>query len=420
MLSANTGHTNDRTTAAAPRTRIASLCVVLVIGAISLPLLASTTSAVAATRRATPPIGKQLAELRGYDTVAGDYFGSSVAVSGTTGIVGADGHAKDAGRAYVFTKTAAGWKHAGELKGSDTVADDYFGYSVAISGTTAIVSAYNYASGVGRAYVFTKSGAVWKQAAELKASDAVAGDYFGSSVAVSGTTAIVGADGHARDAGHTYVFTKTASGWKQTAELKGSDTVASDHFGYSVAISGASAVIGAPYHGNDAGRTYVFTKTATGWKQVAELKVAYVGHYAYGGFGWSVAISGNTSVVGAPGDANILGRAFVFSKTAGVWKRTAELTVAYVARYPFGGLGWSVAISGTTAVVGAEGDADILGRAFVFSKTSTGWKQVAELLGSNTVVGDGLGFSVATSGRTAIVGAYGHAHDAGRAYVFEA
>ena len=80
--------------------------------------------------------------------------------------------------------------------------------------------------------------------------------------------------------GGAYVFTKTASGWKQTAELKGSDTVASDHFGYSVAISGASAVIGAPYHGNDAGRTYVFTKTATGWKQVAELKVAYVGHYA--------------------------------------------------------------------------------------------------------------------------------------------
>ena len=80
MLSANTGHANDRTTAAAPRTRIASLCVVLVIGAISLPLLASTTSAVAATRRAPPPIGKQLAELRGYDTVGGDYFGSSVAV----------------------------------------------------------------------------------------------------------------------------------------------------------------------------------------------------------------------------------------------------------------------------------------------------------------------------------------------------
>ena len=70
--------------------------------------------------------------------------------------------------------------------------------------------------------------------------------------------------------------------------------------------------------------------------------------------------------------------------------------------------------------MGAEGDADILGRAFVFSKTSTGWKQVAKLSGSDTVVGDGLGFSVATSGRTAIVGAYGRAHDAGRAYVFEA
>jgi hypothetical protein len=399
--------------------RIASLWVLLAIGAISLPLLASITSAVAATRRATPPIGKQLAELRGYDTVTGDYFGGAVAISGTTAIVGADSHAKDAGRAYVFTKTAKGWKQAAELKGSDTVADDDFGYSVAISGTTAIVRAYNYASGVGRAYVFTNSGAVWKQAAELKGSDAVAGDYFGSSVAVSGTTAIVGAYGHAKDAGRAYVFTKTATGWKQTAELKGSDTVASDYFGYSVAISGASAVVGAPYHGNDAGRTYVFTKTALGWKQVAELKVAYVGHYTYGGFGWSVAISGTTAVVGAPGDANILGRAFVFSKTAGVWKQTAKLKVAY-AHYAFAGFGWSVAISGTTAVVGASGNANFLGRAFVFSKTSTGWKQAAELLGSDTVVGDGLGWSVAISGMTAIVGAYGHAKDGGRAYGFEA
>ena len=87
------------------KSRIASVCVILVIGAISLPLLASTTSAVAASPRTTPPIGKQLAELKGSDTVAGDYFGSSVAISGTTAVVGAPFHAKHAGRAYVFTKT---------------------------------------------------------------------------------------------------------------------------------------------------------------------------------------------------------------------------------------------------------------------------------------------------------------------------
>ena len=116
------------------------------------------------------------------------------------------GHAKAAGRAYVFTKTAAGWKQAAELKGSDTVAGDYFGGSVAISGTTIVVGAPVITKEAGRAYVFTKTASGWKQAAELKGSDTVAGDDFGDSVAISGTTAVVGADGHAKAAGRAYVF----------------------------------------------------------------------------------------------------------------------------------------------------------------------------------------------------------------------
>ena len=95
-------------------------------------------------------------------------------------------------------KTAGGWKQAAELKGSDTVAGDYFGYSVAISGTTAVVGAPDHAEHAGRAYVFTKTATGWKQVAELKGSDTVAGDDFGDSVAISGTTAVVGADGHAK------------------------------------------------------------------------------------------------------------------------------------------------------------------------------------------------------------------------------
>jgi hypothetical protein len=137
------------------RSRVATLSAFVAVGAISLPLLASTASAVAASPRTTTSIGTQLAELKGSDTVAGDAFGVSVAISGTTAIVGAFGHASFAGRAYVFTKTTTGWKQAAELKGSDTVAGDRFGASVAISGTTAIVGAWDHASGAGRAYVFT-------------------------------------------------------------------------------------------------------------------------------------------------------------------------------------------------------------------------------------------------------------------------
>ena len=156
------------------KSRIGSLSALLAVGAISMPLLASTTAAVAASPRTTPPIGKQLAELKGSDTVAGDYFGYSVAISGTTAIVGAYGHTKDAGLAYVFTKRAGVWKQTAELKGYDTVAGDYFGYSVAISGATAIVGAYGHASSAGRAYVFSRTATRWKQTAELKGSDTVA------------------------------------------------------------------------------------------------------------------------------------------------------------------------------------------------------------------------------------------------------
>jgi hypothetical protein len=71
------------------------------------------------------------------------------------------------------------------------------------------------------------------------------GDEFGTSVAISGTTAVVGAYAHADGAGRAYVFTKRVGGWEQVAELKGSDTVAGDNFGYSVAVSGSTVVVGA-------------------------------------------------------------------------------------------------------------------------------------------------------------------------------
>jgi nucleoside-specific outer membrane channel protein Tsx len=120
--------------------------------------------------------------------------------------VGADGHAKQSGRAYVFTNTASGWKQAAELKGSDTVAADGFGISVVISGATAIAGAPDHAKQSGRAYVFTNTASGWKQAAELKGSDTVAEDGFGVSVVISGTTVVVGAPDRAKDAGQAYLF----------------------------------------------------------------------------------------------------------------------------------------------------------------------------------------------------------------------
>ena len=343
--------------------RTSSLSMLVAVGAISLPLLASTPSAAVASPRAAPSTGSELAELEG-----SDLFGGSVAISGKTAVVGAYGNyfSGATGAAYVFTNTATGWNQVAELKGSDTVAHDQFGGSVAISGTTIVVGAANHASFAGRAYVFTKTATGWKQTAELKGSDAAAGDYFGDSVAISGTTVIVGAEGFLHHSGgRAYVFTKTGSTWNQVAELGSSDTFFDNDCGMSVAISGTTVVVGA------------------------------VGDYV--------------------GDSEFAGAAYVFTKEGAMWNQVAKLEGSDIAANDW--FGSSVAISGTTAVVGAYDHAKKEGAAYVFTKTGAMWNQVAELKGSDTVAGDEFGYSVAISGTTAVVGAPVHASDAGRAYV---
>ena len=390
----------------------ASLSALVMVGAVSLPLLASCTTATATGPRTAAP--KQLAELKGSDTTTTDEFGVSVGVSGPTAVVGTSGAAY-AGRAYVFAKTASGWSQVAELKGSDATPGDHFGNSVAISGTTVVVGAYDQAKDAGRAYVFAKTASGWGQVAELKGSDTVADDYFGWSVAVSGATVVVGAVGHARYMGRAYVFTKTTSGWEQTAELEGSGTVTEDGFGTSVAVSGTMAVVGAEGYAKGAGRAYVFSETEGVWKQTAELKGSDT--VTGDNFGTSVALSGTTVVVSSYGQADSAGRAYVFTGTTGVWKQTAELKGSDTAAGDYFGI--SAAVSGTSVVVGAYDHATDAGRAYVFTGTAGVWKQTAELKGSDTAAGDHFGVSVAVSGTTAVMGSYGKAKYAGRAYVFK-
>ena len=120
---------------------------------------------------------------------------------------------------------------AAQLRGSDTQSPDDFGAAVAVSGSTAVVGAPGH--GGGRAYVFTAAAAGWTQTAEVQGSDTAAGDSFGTAVAISGSTAVAGAPG--RGGGRAYAFTRTATGWTQTAELKDSDTAQNDEFGTALA-----------------------------------------------------------------------------------------------------------------------------------------------------------------------------------------
>ena len=111
--------------------------------------------------------------------------------------------------------------------------------------------------------MFTKRAGGWQQTAELKGSDTSAGDWFGFSVAITGTTLVVGAEEQPSKAGRAYVFSRTASGWRQTAELKGSDIVANDKFGDVVSASGGNVVVGGSGHNYGTGKAYVFDAVAS-------------------------------------------------------------------------------------------------------------------------------------------------------------
>ncbi|MEL6271560.1 MAG: dockerin type I domain-containing protein, partial [Chloroflexota bacterium] len=172
-----------------------------------------------------------------------------------------------------FTRVGSTWSQQAYLKADNAGVSDFFGYSVAVDGDTVVVGAIledgsattvngaddNLANGAGAAYVFTRSGTTWSQQAYLKASNTGVSDYFGYSVAADGDTVVVGAviedgsattvngpdDDLAGNAGAAYVFTRVGSTWSQQAYLKAENAGASDQFGWSVAVDGDTVVVGA-------------------------------------------------------------------------------------------------------------------------------------------------------------------------------
>ena len=215
----------------------------------------------------------EVKKLLASDADADDRFGWGVAVGGDTAVVGAWGSGGGfAGAAYVFQRYEGGVDNWGEVKrltASDGQASDGFGISAAASGDTIVVGAGILGSGMG-AYVFQRDegGADnWGEVTKLAASDAQSGDKFGTSVAVSGDTAVVGAyaeDAGGTNAGAAYVFQRDEGGtdnWGEVTKLTASDADGRDRFGWSVAISGETAVVGALFEdagGTDAGAAYVF------------------------------------------------------------------------------------------------------------------------------------------------------------------
>ncbi len=277
------------------------------------------------------------------------------------------------------------------------------------------------------------------------ASDPAMGDFFGWSVSVDGNYAVVGApnkDVIEDDDGSAYIFTFNVGNqtWEeQTLLTAGLNAEVDAHFGYSVAICGDVAVIGAYRQNNGpsdwAGAAYIFERDGVNWNQTAKLTPSDPGHPHQ--FGWSVAISGEVVVIGAvaadsddPPVANP-GAAYVWIKPAGGWAdsamQTAKLTASNAVLDDL--FGQSVSIDGDVIVVGAPRQGADEGSGFVFTKPPNGWADANEdffppLQASDGAVGDKFGSSVSIDGDRIVIGAPFHdsdpplGDDEGAAYVF--
>jgi hypothetical protein len=260
------------------------------------------------------------------DAATGDYFGGSVSLDGNTAVIGArndDDTGVSSGSAYVFTSIGTTWTQQAKLVASDGATEDQFGWSVSISGNTALIGARNdddKGSNSGSVYVFTRTGSTWTEQAKLVASDGAADDQFGGSVSIDSDTALIGAawdDDQGISSGSTYVFTRAGTTWTQQTKLLPSDGAKEDRFGWSVSINGDIALIGAAWDddkGTDSGSAYAFSRSGTTWTQQAKLLASDGTAEDY--FGWSVSLSGDTALIGAPlAENNGAGSTYVFTRS---------------------------------------------------------------------------------------------------------
>ncbi len=372
-------------------------------------------------------------KLMASDGAADDLFGLSVSISGDTVIAGATGdddNGLDSGSAYVFVRDPAtgAWAEQQKLTASDGAPGDSFGKSVSISSDTAIVGANRDDDGgdnSGSAYIFVRDPATgaWTEQQKLFPAGATGtnDDNFGFSVSISGDTAIAGATGdddNGIQAGTAYVFVRNpATGvWTRQPKLLASDGTAGDAFGISVSISGDTVIAGAHQHddnGSDSGAAYVFVRDPATGAWTEQQKLTASDGAANDLFGLSVSLGGDTAIVAAQRDDDNgvdSGSAYVFVRdlATGAWTEQQKLLASDGAAQD--NFGRFVSVSGDTVIAGATGDDDNganSGSAYIFVRDpATGaWTEQPKLLASDGTAGDAFGISVSISGDTAIAGA---------------
>ena len=320
----------------------------------------------------------------------------------------------EAGSAFVYVRTGSEWTLQEKLVADTMVYRAHFGASVSVSGNTIIVGAPHDDTGTGLAYVFVRSDGAWTQQAKLMVPNASSSDPVATAVAVHGNTAVVsskfGKNSATVQTGIVCLYSRSGTTWSSAVTVQASDGAAHDTFGYSLALGQDRLVVGSPWADAagpvaDAGAVYIFQKTGGVWTQSAKLVRASA--TATDLLGFSVGLDADTLVAGAPGTSTRQGRVITFVNSSGAWSQQAEVLASD--GWLNNGLGSTAAVAGDIMIAGCpnSNSADPESRrcAYVFKRDAGAWLQVAKFTSEAQGIFSSFGQTLAMNGTTAVVGA---------------
>ena len=359
-----------------------------------------------------------------------------VAISGDLAIVGEPmrqvNGVQNTGATYALKHSSGTWSAPVPLTPTSITGGEHLGIAVDIDGYYAVVSAQNDNDGsavhAGAAHVFVYNAGTqaWTASAKLVASTRNSGDSFGSDVAISGDTIVIGAPNRVN--GEVITFEYSGGSWSRQTAIVPTDLSGNDSFGNGVAIDGNTMIVGCNAQNSGAGAAYIYTRSSAtaAWGQQQKITLSGADASNYEEFGARVAVSGDTvAIVSSRTATNAFGAVFVYTRTSGSWSQQTVITP------PTGAVefGDSMALDGDLIVAGAP-DTDLTtgnaeGAAYVFQRDSSGnWNQLVRLeahdgSSANTQSNAAFGSAVGIHGNTVIVGARGYSSNSGRAYIYQ-
>lgn len=408
----------------------------------TVAILALVQCGAAAGASPLPMLMPMPVEIVNPQPAASDHFGVNISVSGNRFAVCSvfhdTGGIGDAGAVYLYSMRNGQWSVEAQPVPDDPGVNDQF-CAVSLQSGRLVVGASRKASGIGAGYLFERNATgAWAQRQKFQpdsptssCGDSAGCHLFGVDVALDGDTAVFSAHTESTRRGAAYVFTRNAQGtWMRTARLTASDATPHSQFGNSVAIDGGTIVVGAQFHPNGSGRgaAYVYTRNPQGvWGEQSRL--IDVDGTNSDIFGFSVAVDGDTAVVGAHGRDSRRGAAYVFVRRDGAWNRQTRLLASDgVAGDQFG---YSVQISGDDVLVGkypgvdSGPAADRNGAVYHFRRVGDIWTETEHFTPPSGSAGDGFGVAVARNDRILVAGASregtppGEISDRGAVYVYD-